>query len=162
MSKSDPKWHPKVTPKSFKWTKANPSKHIVFIVWATQWPPWGGFGNHTFLWLLRGAVFFDTFGQTLTIWVPKRSPKRTPLSWRSASRNQQNATKGQDYANGGSQWCCQPPRCMEMTPKSEEKSNQISTPELPHRLCFDCVVRRLFRTRFEPQIKSLDYQAVSK
>ena len=45
LLKSDPKCHPKATPKPFKWTWANPSKHMVFTVWATKRATKNGIGN---------------------------------------------------------------------------------------------------------------------
>ena len=81
VSKRDPKWHPKATPKPSEWTWSDLAKHMVFTVWAIQWPTWGGLGNRTFLCLLCWAVFFNSFAQPLPILVPKGTPKWTPLSW---------------------------------------------------------------------------------
>ena len=48
---------PQSDPEVIQMDMGKPSKHIVFIVWATEWATWGGFGNQTFLRLLPRSVF---------------------------------------------------------------------------------------------------------
>ena len=57
--KTRPKQDPKVTPKPLKWTWADLSKHVVFIVFEALWNTWEGVGIQFVFCLLSRRVLFE-------------------------------------------------------------------------------------------------------
>ena len=125
---------PQSDPKVIQMDMGKPFKtYCIYCLGNTMGHPgWPRKSNFS-LFAVLGRVFqqFCTaFGDLGAEKVPKRDytfvAEGTP---KSTKRNKETRLH-----RWGSQWCHSLPRRMEMTPKSDEKSNQISTkvPQRPH------------------------------
>ena len=77
MSESDPRWWHKVTPKPFKCTGVDPSKHVVFMVWEPHWATWEESDIDSLCACFAGAYFFEFLMIFLTLgskWFQNRFP----------------------------------------------------------------------------------------
>ena len=67
--KSRPKRAPKVLLTTLKWTWADPSKHVVFVMFSLLWDTWRGIGHQFGCRLHSGRILFVSVAPLLEIWI---------------------------------------------------------------------------------------------